>query len=113
MYVTSLPIVLNQNNEVVPNAKGIVNLVSFSNQMHEIDCDTEDTFEIPDDLMQDFVIESVEISNAQNEIHVTAQVFNKSPELKIDSGAKCNVISLETLKALDISSKLTVLEKLT
>ena len=70
--------------------------------MHEIDCNTDDTFDVPDDLMQYFAIESVEISNAQNEIHVTAEVFGKSLELKIDSGAKCNVISLETLKALKI-----------
>ena len=52
--------------------------------------------------MQNFVIESVEIPNAQNKIHVTAEVFNKSLELKIDSGAKCNVILVETLKALNI-----------
>ena len=66
-----------------------------SNQMHKIDCDTDDTFEVPDDLMQNFVIESVEIRNAQNEIHGTTEVFSKSLELKIDSGAKCNVISLK------------------
>ena len=74
--------------------------------MHEIDCDTDDTFEVPDNLMQNFVIESIEIPNAQNEIHVTAEVFNKPLELKIDSGAKCNVISLETLKALKVPFKI-------
>ena len=73
-----------------------------SNQMHEIDCDTDDTFEDPDDLMQNFVIESVEIPNAQNEIHLTTEVFKKSLELKIDPDGKWNVISLETLKALNI-----------
>ena len=52
-----------------------------------------------------FVIESVEIPK-NNEINVTA-TFNKSTfDLKIDSGAKCNVISLETIKTLDTQEKI-------
>ena len=35
---------------------------------------------------------------ANNEINVTAKFNNSVFELKIDSGAKCNVISLETIK---------------
>ena len=51
--------------------------------MHEIYCDTDDTFEVPDDLVQNFVIESVEIPNTQKKIHVTAEMFNKPLEWKL------------------------------
>ena len=70
--------------------------------MHKIDCDTDCTFKVPNDLMQNFVSESEKIPNAQNDIHVTTEVFNKPLELKFDSGAICNVISLQSLKALKI-----------
>ena len=54
-----------------------------------------------------FVIESVEIPK-NNEINVTA-TFNRSTfDLKIDSGAKCNVISLETIKTLDTQEKIRI-----
>ena len=43
--------------------------------MHKIDCDTDDTFEVPNNFIQNFVIESVEIPNTQDDIHVTAEVF--------------------------------------
>ena len=73
-----------------------------NDQMHEIDCENHEDIEGPEDLMQNFVIESVEIPNSQNEIHITANILNSPLELKVDSGAKCNVISIETLKALRI-----------
>ena len=103
MCVAPLRVAINQKQQSSSQRK---RYRPQSNQMHEIDCDTDDTFEVLDDLMQNFVIESVEIRNAQNEIHGTAEVFSKSLELKIDSGAKCNVISLETLKALNIPFKI-------
>ena len=71
-------------------------------QMHEIDCENYEDIEDPEDLMQNFIIESVEIPNSQNEIHITANISNTPLELKIDSGGKCNVISIGTLKALRI-----------
>ena len=44
--------------------------------MHEIDCENYEDMEGPEDLMQNFVIESVEIPNSQNEIHITANISN-------------------------------------
>ena len=70
--------------------------------MHEIDCKNYEDIEGPEHLMQTFVKESVEIPNLQNEIHITANISNTPLDLKINSGAKCNVISIETLKALRI-----------
>ena len=55
-----------------------------------------------------FVIDAIDLP-ANNEINVTA-VYNKhsSFELKIDSGAKCNVISIETIKTLKTTEKIRI-----
>ena len=60
-----------------------------SNHMHEVDYEEE----IPEDMMENFVIESVEMEHSRSEIHVTAMTSGKSLEFKIDSGDRCNVIS--------------------
>ena len=44
-------------------------------------------------------------ANSKNEIHVTALVKNSSFKLKVDSGAKSNVISDTTITSLSLSSK--------
>ena len=80
-------------------------------QLHELDCNPDEAYEVPDDMFQNFVIESVDVPNSKNEIHVTAEVLDKSLELKIDSGAKCNVISLATLKALNIRFQIDTSQK--
>ena len=82
-----------------------------SNRMHEIDCDTDDTFEVPDDLMHNFVIESAEIPNAQNEIHVTAEVFNKPLEMKLTQVQNVIWYLLKPWKPWKLLSKLTVHKK--
>ena len=80
--------------------------------MHELDYeDDDDTFEYDTETvsnqLEDFVIETLYVndSNFKNEIHVTALVENSSFKLKVDSGAKCNVISDTTIKSLSLSSK--------
>ena len=80
--------------------------------MHGLDYEDDgDTFEYDTETvsnqLEDFVIETLDVndSNFKNEIHVTAVVENSSFELKVDSGAKCNVISDTTIKSLSLSSK--------
>ena len=54
-----------------------------------------------------FVIESVEVPK-NNEINVTASFNQSTFDLKKDSSAKCNVISLETIKTLDTQKKIRI-----
>ena len=81
-------------------------------KLHEIDWeqDDDDDDECEDDD-ENFVIETVEMPNSQNEINVTA-IFEKNKfEMKIDSGAKCNVISLDTIQEFDIKNKVSIKSK--
>ena len=41
----------------------------------------------------------------KDKLHVTAVIDNTSFELKVDSGAKCNVISTKTIKSLALYKK--------
>ena len=52
-------------------------------------------------------MESIEVP-ANNEINVTAKFNNFVFELKIDSGANCNVFSLETIKTLKAKEKIVI-----
>ena len=81
-------------------------------KLHDIDFeyDDDDDDECEDDG-DNFVIETVEMPNSQNEINVTS-IFEKNKfEMKIDSGAKCNVILLDTIKEFDIKNKVSIKSK--
>ena len=70
--------------------------------MYEVDYDSEYADENPEDMLENFTIQSVDVPNSRNnEIHITALVSGKPLELKINSGAKCNVISSNTLSNLN------------
>ena len=61
-----------------------------------------------DSQFENFVIETLDINQngIKDEIHVTAVIDNTSFDLKVDSGAKCNVISTKTIKSLALCKKL-------
>ena len=44
--------------------------------------------------MEHYVIKAVDIPGSQSEIHITAIASGNRFDLKIDSGAKCNVVSM-------------------
>ena len=83
-------------------------------QLHEIDHDEDDNdssecfHQDMDSQFENFVIETLDVNqnNIKNEIHVTAVIENTPFELKVDSGAKCNVISdRSTIKSLSLCKK--------
>ena len=87
----------------------------YTRKMHEIDCEHDDEqsyhgqdYDSDDD---NFVIETVEMPNMQNEINVTAVYEKNEFEMKIDSGAKCNVISLETIRKFAVKDKVSIKSK--
>ena len=55
-----------------------------------------------DSQFENFVIETLDVNQngIKDEIHITAVIDNTSFDLKVDSGAMCNVISTETIKSL-------------
>ena len=82
-------------------------------QLHEIDYedddyDTSKCFDPDmDSQFENFVIETFDVNQngIKDEIHVTAVIDNALSELKVDSGAKSNVISTETIKSLALILK--------
>ena len=52
--------------------------------------------------MEHYVIEAVDIPGSQSEIHITAIASGNRFDLKIDSGAKCNVVPMNTLQSMRI-----------
>ena len=82
-------------------------------QLHEIDYgeddyDSSECFDQDmDSQFENFVIETQDVNqnNIKDEIHVTAVIENTPFELKVDSGAKCNVISTSTIKSLSLCKK--------
>ena len=82
-------------------------------QLHEIDYedddyDTSECFDPDmDSQFENFVIETLDVNQngIKDKIHVTAVIDNTSFDLKVDSGAKCNVISTETIKSLALCKK--------
>ena len=60
-----------------------------------------------DSQFENFVIQTLDVNQngIKDEIHVTAVIDNTSFELKVDSGAKCNVIYTETIKSLALCKK--------
>ena len=81
-----------------------------SQPLHEIDYQDDDEQE---DTMQHFVIEAVDTHESSNELHITAYTSNKPFDLKIDTGAKCNVISRSTLQSLRIPHHINTSDKVT
>ena len=55
-----------------------------------------------DSQFENFVIETLDVNQngIKDDIHVTAVIDNTLFKLKVDSGAKCNVISTESIKLL-------------
>ena len=82
-------------------------------QLHEIDYEDDDydtgkCFNPDmDSHFENFVIETLDVNQngIKDEIHVTAVIDNTSSELKVDSSAKCNVISTKTIKSLALCKK--------
>ena len=76
-------------------------------QLHEIDYEDDDYDPDMDFQFKNFVIEILDINQngIKDEIHVTALIDNTSFEIKVDSGAKCNVISTEPITALALFKK--------
>ena len=74
--------------------------------MHEVEYEDPEYETYMDENMEDLVIESIDSTTQKGEIHVTAKVNNKNLELKVDSGAKCNVISMEQLKTVQLPVKI-------
>ena len=82
-------------------------------QLHDIDYKADDYDKIEcfdpdmDSQFENFVIETLDVNQngIKDKIHVTAVIDNTSFELKVYSGAKCNVISTETIKSLALCKK--------
>lgn len=75
----------------------------------ETDSDSEDTFTIEGlSLHNDNDINFVQTDddNYKKEGHCTVTVNDKTLKLKVDTGAKCNVISLDTYKVTRHTEKL-------
>ena len=81
-----------------------------SQQLHEIDYDDDQQLE---DIMEHYVIEAVDIPGSQSEIHITAIASGNRFDLKIDSGAKCNVVSMNTLQSMRIPFTINTSERIT
>ena len=82
---------------------------STRKKIQEIEYEDNTGRNISDDPDENnFVIDAIDLQ-ANNKINVTA-VYNKhsSFELKIDSGAKCNFISIETIKTLKTTEKIRI-----
>ena len=75
----------------------------------ETDSDSDDTFTIEGLLLYEgnSNIDSVQTDdNYKTEGHCTVTINDKALELKVDTGAKCNVISLDTYKVIQRNEKL-------
>ena len=62
---------------------------------------------------EEYVMESIEIDTVKSEIYATLQINGKAIEGKIDTGAKCNVISREVYEELNTREKLDTSKKIT
>ena len=62
--------------------------------------------ETTSDPDQPFTIDSLDSLISKNELHVTLSINGKNLEMKIDTGAKCNVISLDTYNSLRDQNKI-------
>ena len=76
-------------------------------KVHEVDVEDDEDDISDDPAGKNYVIESLEQSR-NNEINVAASFEGNNFELKIDSGAKCNVISLNTLEKFKVNDKIKI-----
>ena len=74
-------------------------------KVHEVDVEDGEDDISDDPAGQNYVIESLEQSR-NYEIKVAASFEGNNFKLKIDLGAKCNVISLNTLKKFKVNDKI-------
>ena len=82
----------------------------FSKKLHEVDLQDEESEDR--DISQDpdgknYVIESLEQSR-NNEINVTATCESNNFDIKIDTGAKVNVISVDTIARFKLKERLKI-----